>query len=72
MGDKQEDQRQPAEHQAGVWRRLLQRGHSGEGVDSVLDLLRRRRDIESRESVPPEPAADSPLQSDSSRWKNER
>ena len=56
MGEDQQQQQSTPEQQPGGSRRVLQRGHSGEGARSVLELLRRRR--ESQDALqpgPPEP-----------------
>lgn len=63
MGEDQQQQQSAPEQQPGGPRRVLQRGHSGEGSRSVLELLRRRRDLESQDAPRPEPpdrAADQP------------
>lgn len=57
MAENQQQQQGTSERQPGGLRRLLQRGHSGEGAHSVLELIRRRRDhLESQQGSPrPEP-----------------
>lgn len=56
MGENQQQQQPAPEQQPGGSRRVLQRGHSGEGASSVLELLRRRRDLESQDAPGGEPA----------------
>ena len=53
---QQQQQQAGADQQPSGLRPVLQRGHSGEGARTALELLRKRRDLEWLDTLPSDPA----------------
>ena len=59
---QQQQQQAGADQQPSGLRPVLQRGHSGEGARTALELLRKRRDLESLDTLPSDAPDPDPAQ----------
>ena len=62
MGENQQQQQAGADPEPRVLRSVSQRGHSGEGARSALELLRKRRDLEWLDTLPSDAPDPDPAQ----------